>query len=393
MTQQLIKCSNTYIHSYALVITLALSLALSACTSLQQQTIPQELTTCHVVYDAGSSGTRLYVYQQIDGNWTKHVGPVVEALADPVRGNRGKSMSDAESVSRNIVAALQRMLMDGPVDSKGESEWLAFNWRNQCQLESAAVYATAGMRLAEVQHPIKAKQLWKLLNDELSAAVGLKAVTRTLSGYEEGLYAWLAANEDMKISGQSNTQFGITEMGGASAQITFPCNVCEASKTVTVDGEDKLIFSHSYLGLGQDEAWKKQTNRDACTRSVGMENPNWLVADCTDGIVFSEEFAVDSKLIFKQSENTLWYLTGAFRYTHAADIQNYCRDKVESGFSPATSCFRPIYQSHFLNALGIPIGSALSHSDWTLGALICSLNSCLSKAGPPECEWSVGGCE
>ena len=41
--------------------------------------------TCHIMYDAGSSGTRLYIYEQQDSIWVPHEGPKVGALADPVR--------------------------------------------------------------------------------------------------------------------------------------------------------------------------------------------------------------------------------------------------------------------------------------------------------------------
>src|SRR5262245_54410589 len=54
-------------------------------------------STCYIVYDAGSSGTRLYIYAQDDAELREHEGPKVSALADPVRELRGKTWNDAEA--------------------------------------------------------------------------------------------------------------------------------------------------------------------------------------------------------------------------------------------------------------------------------------------------------
>ena len=40
------------------------------------------LSDCHIIFDAGSKGTRLYVYQRTDTGWLKHRGPKTVALAE-----------------------------------------------------------------------------------------------------------------------------------------------------------------------------------------------------------------------------------------------------------------------------------------------------------------------
>ena len=40
------------------------------------------------------------------------------------------------------------------------------------------------------------------------------------------------------------------------------------------------IFSHSFLGWGQDEAWKKSRNIPACARGAGLKDSDWQVDDC-----------------------------------------------------------------------------------------------------------------
>ncbi len=48
-------------------------------------------SSCNIIFDAGSSGTRLYIFEQQGEQWLSHAGPKVSALADPVREIRGKT--------------------------------------------------------------------------------------------------------------------------------------------------------------------------------------------------------------------------------------------------------------------------------------------------------------
>ncbi len=342
---------------------------------------------CHIVYDAGSTGTRLYIYQQTAAGWKQHSGPKTAALSDPVRGNQVSTMAEAEAVTDAMVAALDGMRRDGPLQKDGSRRWQAFDWQSQCRLDTVAVYATAGMRLAEREYPAAAQWLWDSLNRKLSAALGMAVTTRTLTGFEEGLFAWLATREV-----QEDGNFGIVEMGGVSAQISFPCSDCKASRQVIVQGMDVPLVSYSFSGLGQDEVWKKLSGRAACQRGAGWKNPQWQVSDCTEGIELPTGIEQALRESVSQADVRRWYLAGAFGYAESSDIDDYCRNNTDSGFQPGSSCFRAVYQPFFLNSLGVPVSSALSDVDWTLGAVICTVNDCLAKAGSPECQWSGTGC-
>jgi len=369
------------------VTSFILCLFLSACSLTPEQGVTVPIAACQVIYDAGSSGTRLYIYQQTTAGWVKHSGPRMAALADPVRGNRKKSMDNADKLTDAIVAGMDKIREDGPVKKDGSPKWPAFDWKTQCRLDSVAVYATAGMRLAERDNPIDAKRLWEKLNRKLGGALGMAVTTRTLTGFEEGLFAWLATREE-----QPDDHFGITEMGGASAQISFPCDDCVASRRVVVQGVDVSMVSFSFLGMGQDEAWKNQSDHSQCKRGVGLKNPDWRIADCTDDIAIPAKVGEEVRGNVKQADVRRWYLAGAFAYSKYTDIDDYCRNSIASGYKPKTSCFRAVYQPYFLNSLGVPMSSELSDVDWTLGAAICAVSDCLAKAGPPECRWSAHGC-
>jgi len=366
---------------------IVLCLVLSACSVTSEQGGPAPVAACQVIYDAGSGGTRLHIYQQTTAGWVKNSGPRLPALADPVRGNRNKTMADSDVLTDSIVAALVDIRSDGPLNKNGDPNWMAFDWQTQCRFDSVAVYATAGMRLAEKSNPVDSEHLWEMLNQKLSNALGMSVTTRTLTGFEEGLFAWLAARET-----QQDAHFGIAEMGGASAQISFPCAECKVARPVIVQDTDIAMVSFSFLGMGQDEAWKSQPDHSQCKRGVGINNPDWLMADCSDDIDIPDLIGEQVRGYVKQADVRRWLLAGAFGYSRSTDVDDFCRGNLDSDYRPESSCFRAVYQPYFLNSLGVSMGSELNDADWTLGAAICTVSDCLAKAGPPECQWSANGC-
>jgi hypothetical protein len=365
---------KTIIKNNGLCLSLMLSLVLTtACTTtVEREHSDSDATSCHIIYDAGSSATRLFVYQETATGWLKHKGPETDALADPVRRNRGKSMSDANTVITGMLIGLDNMRRDGPPDKNGELEWAAFNWQKHCNIESAAVYATAGMRLAEKQDARNSALLWKKLNSRLSEKLGIRVTTRTLTEYEEGLYSWLALRE-LRADGD----FGVAEMGGVSLQVTFPCPFCETATRVRVKDQTVAVYGHSFLGWGQDEAWRKFRNSSACAWGAGLNNPKWQVDDCAAAMVGFAETAADVTNMVKDSGNMNWYLTSAFSYMQNTDIDYFCRKGINSGFEPESSCFRAVYLQNVIDSLALPVEYELSNVNWTLGAVVCTATRCL----------------
>jgi hypothetical protein len=354
---------------------IVLVLSLGACVSSVDPQIPEEDTSpCHIIYDAGSKSTRLYVYQLTETGWLKHVGPKKGALADPVRSIRGKTIADADAVVSDIVNALEDMRHEGPLKKNGVAKWPAFDWHEQCEVETVSVLATAGMRLAEQHDALASESLWKLLNNRLSNTVGMKATTRTLSAYEEGLFAWLAMRES-----QADDAYGVAEMGGASIQVAFPCPQCESTRQVKVKGRNVPVFSYSFLGWGQDEAWKKFGSLSACDHGAGKSTPDWKMEDCAIGMASFDTAAMDVEKNISKSNNLRWYLSDAFRYMKTDDVERFCRQGVDNGFEPKTSCFRAVYLRSVLDMLGLPSNSVPSDVDWTLGAVICTATQCLES--------------
>ena len=361
-------------NHYRLIIFLVFASVLTAaCTNSPERVRPDpDASPCYIIYDAGSSATRLFIYQETTTGWLMHKGPQTGALSDPIRRTRGKSMSDANNTISDVLIALDNIRRTGPPDKDGELQWTAFDWQLHCSTLAAVVYATAGMRLAEKQDARNSALLWTKLNERLSEKLGVSVTTRTLTEYEEGLYSWLALRE-LREDGN----FGVAEMGGASLQVTFPCPSCEDAPQVRVKGRAMAVFGHSFLGWGQDEAWRRFGGSLACSWGAGLKVPNWSVDDCEKAIVgFSAASAGITGLV-EDSGDLKWYLTSAFFYMQSTDIDYFCRRGINSGFEPESSCFRAIYLEKVLDTLALPTTYELSDVNWTLGAVVCSATQCL----------------
>lgn len=379
-------------------------------TDSHQNSLHQNSTVCHAIYDAGSSGTRLYLYQQTaamqqGGQWLSHEGPKVAALADPVREIRGKTWADVGSVTDEVVQALEDLRQDGPL-KKGKPEWQGFDWQAECQLQSVRVLATAGMRIAEQENRQRSAELWQMLKQKLQQTVGgnVQVDTRTLTGYEEGLYAWLALQDSNR-----DNAYGVAEMGGASSQVTFPCTACDNShdavRKVLVDGQAIKIYSYSFLGLGQDEAPKTLAFPKTCAYGVGLQQPDWVPQNCAaqipltagnHGLKDPYNYADGHQGTVNQppialGEQQRWFLTGAFSYMQASDLQDCCMTKGQC-YNAQTSCFSTVYRPKYLQTLNIPVNSMKADVSWTEGANLCGTTDCLSEAKAPVCRWSKEGC-
>lgn len=372
----------------------------------------KSLPACQVIFDAGSSGTRLAVFVRKGKIWEEHAGPKVSALADPVREMRGRQHADMQAVNTEVVASLDAMRHDGPPNDKGEPEWQGFDWANQCWVEGAQIFATAGMRIAEQEQPELSAALWsdvrQRLSDRLQDRLGrtVPVEARTLTGFEEGLYAWLAVRQER----QGRNDFGIAEMGGASSQIAFPCKRCDASddatRMVRLDGKTIRMYSYSFLGLGQDEAPHVLGVAPSCAYGAGVDHPGWQASDCASTLALQDrtQAIVDPynwdhgqrgsrrRIPTERADSPRWFLTGSFNYMNTQDVHTNCQGRGKYVGDQAVACFRPIYLQRYLQALHIPVTAPRAAANWTLGAVICSANQCLRQGPAPLCRWNAQGC-
>ncbi len=158
------------------------------------------------------------------------------------------------------------------------------------EIRSVNVYATAGMRLKEQTNEDESLTLWKRLRNEIDKYINerrqsqdsmwlqTKYYGRTITGFEEGIYAYLAMGQTYEID------VGLTEMGGASAQIVFPTNLDQNPKNnileVMIAGVNRNYYSNSFLGLGQDQAALLNGITPNCRNGVKGLNDTWSVDTC-----------------------------------------------------------------------------------------------------------------
>lgn len=229
-----------------------------------------------VVFDAGSSGTRLHVYRwknvaaarknadaedlnklpevKTKKEWTEKKKPGIATFAQ-----------HPQSVGREYLKSLlDRALEIVPAEEVANTP--------------VFLLATAGVRLLE--EPQRKALLAEVcsyaqLNYKFQlpdCGIHIQAIT----GETEGLYGWLSANYLLDAfdnpthhsHGKDHSTYGFLDLGGASAQIAFAPNATEAQKhgddlnllrLRTLDGksQEHRIFVTTYLGYGVNEARRR----------------------------------------------------------------------------------------------------------------------------------------
>ncbi len=273
-----------------------------------------------MILDAGSSGTRAYIYKwkhpdaaredadkhelkslpklKTKKAWTKKIKPGVSTF--------GATPTD---VGEDHIKDLLRHAMSIiPADQHEDTPLF--------------LMATAGMRL-----------LPKMQQNALRREICQYAQTHTkfhlpdcdlhvqvISGETEGLYGWIAANylvggfdaPDQHKNGKDHHTYGFLDMGGASAQIAFAPNKTEAAKHYndlkllrlrTLDGGagEYKVFVASWLGFGVNQARERYV--EALIDSVGSKTHLEIPDPClpqgvtiyVDGTVVDHKTAVKSK--------------------------------------------------------------------------------------------------
>ena len=209
-------------------------------------------TSKYVVIDAGSSGCRLHVYTltQVPGKSL----PQVELPDKKLKKSPG--LSSFENNPDQAGASLQGLLEFAKEHVPAE----------QRPLTPIRLAATAGLRLLPKATAdrildscykfLKEKSTFRVTRDKISV----------ISGRDEGAYGWLAINFLLaRLEGMDATADGTVgsiEMGGASSQVTVQLKGDAAVKsedastlyTLEVAGYNYSLYTHSYLGFGQEQA-------------------------------------------------------------------------------------------------------------------------------------------
>ncbi|MCW5588900.1 MAG: hypothetical protein KIT27_04475 [Legionellales bacterium] len=202
------------------------------------------------VIDAGSSGSRIHVFQ-IDG-----VTNGIPKLTELVSIKNKIPLASAANDPTQAVAPIQALLTDAST-------------KIGTQINHVPLYilATAGMReipdqqqaaiYAALTSALKNNNTWQLRD------------AKTITGKWEGIYDWISVNDLTQQLGQPTTT-GILDMGGASTEITYndPQDAANSDdfQLVQFGNQAYRLFSHSFLGLGQDMAFASSgiSNNSSC---------------------------------------------------------------------------------------------------------------------------------
>ncbi|KAJ3677381.1 hypothetical protein LUZ60_003105 [Juncus effusus] len=201
-----------------------------------------------VIIDAGSTGSRIHIIGFRPDRKSRNPIPVMIdfGITDSKKSTPGLSSysSDPENSGESLVGLIDFAKERIKKENWGETE--------------IRLLATAGLRL--LNQEIKERILdscRKVLKD--SPFIFHENWATVISGADEGIYGWIAANYALGTLGSDpGYTAGIFELGGASAQVTFVTSEVlpqEFSYFLKFGDVNYNLYSHSFLHLGQNVAY------------------------------------------------------------------------------------------------------------------------------------------
>ncbi|XP_022050130.2 ectonucleoside triphosphate diphosphohydrolase 5-like [Acanthochromis polyacanthus] len=218
-----------------------------------------------VMFDAGSTGTRIHVYTFIqsdsaelpvlDNEMFHSIKPGLSAYAD----------------SPEMAGQTVRMLLKVAKKTVPRLVW---------KRTPLVLRATAGLRLLSAEKAHAILDQVQHVFDESPFLVPDNSVS-IMNGTNEGILAWIAVNFlTGHLTAQSKKTVGILDLGGGSTQITFLPKLKKTIESAPVDdfiarfeffNSTFELYTHSYLGHGLMAA------RLATLGALGAQGLEWRV--------------------------------------------------------------------------------------------------------------------
>ncbi|XP_078379735.1 ectonucleoside triphosphate diphosphohydrolase 1-like [Oculina patagonica] len=220
------------------------------CLTHVTQSLPVHLfsseTEYAILFDAGSSGTRMEINQFFNSGPSLQPSDIKELKPSPHKVEPGISdfADDPSQVEAYMMPLLESAKKTIPEDKQNSTPIF--------------LLATAGMRLLpEDQADAILDEVRKLFNDKDKCPFLFKDDNdaRIITGKVEGIYSWVTVNFLAGVFGSSDFTYGSLDLGGASHQNAWEFN-SENSDVVFIPiaGRNYSIFARTYLGYGQDQA-------------------------------------------------------------------------------------------------------------------------------------------
>lgn len=378
-----------FVYQIFILITL---LSSNVYTAPSQSINACKETHCVAVVNAGSTGSRLIIYSyQLDKDNTPF---------------------NIQKVFSNKIEPGLAML--APTSDKLNTYLSSLFSLNPTFEIPVYVYGTAGMRLISapqqqtyyqiIREWFQAHPLWKLEK------------ARTISGVEEGMFGWIAANYSLGNFSEENNQYaGVIDFGGASVQIAFPItdknNIFKENQVlINIHKKTINLFVNSFLGLGNIETLHQFLNEPACFSSnyplPNLEEGNGDSPQCQEKIshLINDVHHVNQKIssLLTRNHTYQWYAIGGLpAFTHdiadfknkqsvnIKDLSNYTNDmdchqswgSLQSEFSADPYLYRRCYEGAYFASLlvdgyGFDGNQSIQFlpdgDDWTLGVIFSS---------------------
>ncbi|KAF9127085.1 Guanosine-diphosphatase [Mortierella sp. GBA39] len=285
-----------------------------------------------LMIDAGSSGSRIHAYKF---NYCKATPELESEVFEMLEPGLSKYGDDAQGAARSLDPLLETALKSVP----------GFLHKST----PVAVKATAGLRLLGAE---KSNKILEAVRHRLETVYPFPIIKEqgvaVMDGGDEGVYAWVTVNYLLRrISSMEKTPtVAIMDLGGASTQIVFEPltvnghSVAQGPQRVPMsfNGNNYVLFQHSYLNYGLNEANKAINN-------YVVENP----IDNTEDIELSADeylhpcMPVDSRKKYMHGEKEVTLIG-------VSDTANECRRVVVAIFYKDKACsqnpcsFNGVYQ-------------------------------------------------
>ncbi|CAF0751002.1 unnamed protein product [Brachionus calyciflorus] len=270
-----------------------------------------------IVIDAGSSGSRTYVYSWKSGlSAYKGDNIRVEELSECTKNPGIDKLNSKNDVILYFYDCLQKSSKLIPNDRKDRAYII--------------LAATAGMRLLDITNRNQSEKILSLIREHFSESEFLfksKDQVKIIDGKDEGLYGWISANyfaEKFSKKSDPETTIGTLDLGGASTQIAFLPSVQRENSSVTnqffeklrIYGSDYRTYSSSFLCWGTNQiilvyqtyliiknGYKPQINASCFNlqKTIEISVSSILNSPCANGDIFKYSPNIDLTKLKEQS--------------------------------------------------------------------------------------------
>eukprot|EP01012_Entosiphon_sulcatum_P009808 TRINITY_DN1562_c0_g1_i2.p1 TRINITY_DN1562_c0_g1~~TRINITY_DN1562_c0_g1_i2.p1 ORF type:complete len:466 (-),score=62.89 TRINITY_DN1562_c0_g1_i2:191-1588(-) len=198
-----------------------------------------------LVMDAGSSGTRIYVYTWLQRTNYRQFPDVNSAPIGQPQWSKKKTPGISAFASNTT----------GLIDYFTDLISFATDHIPIEVQKSTPLYlkATAGMRLLTEE---EIASILSVVRTVLGETVFSFKSAEVISGEEEGVFGWLTVNSLLHNLDSVSKTVGAVDMGGASMQVTFVSTERPLSNyfDLHVATSTYPLYTHSYLTFGNDQA-------------------------------------------------------------------------------------------------------------------------------------------